>query len=315
VRVVARIDERPPPPYSISRTIATFARFPEELVDRVQGHRYRRLLRTSAGTLLAEARQDEERRNQPRVEVSLLAFASRGATTLETDGLAALRWILALDEDITPLRHALQSDETLRYLERQLRGLRRVRDPTALEGLISSILAQQITIRYAATLRSRLVRRFGEATGFEGQAYFAFPAGVALARAAVDDLRALGMTAGKARAIQAVAVADVAGELDLSELSRASDDEVITHLVRLPGVGRWTAEWFLVNVLGRSSVVPAGDLGIRRETGRWFYGGETPSELETRRFYSRFEDLQGYVAYYVLSAARLRLEPPSVDTA
>jgi DNA-3-methyladenine glycosylase II len=78
-------------------------------------------------------------------------------------------------------------------------------------------------------------------------------------------------------------------------------------------VGRWTAEWFLVNVLGRSNVVPAGDLGIRRETGRWFFGGESPSELETRRFYERFGELQGYVAYYVLSAARLQLELPASD--
>jgi DNA-3-methyladenine glycosylase II len=313
VNVVARFSERPPSPYSLPRTVATFARFPAELIDRVDGHHYRRLIRSSSGPVLSEVHQGDSPVGDPRIEISFFAASALAASSIETEVLPAVRRVLALDEDISTLRRLFQRDATLRYLDTQLKGLRRVRDPGPLEGLISSILAQQITIRYAATLRSRLVRRYGDSAQYRGVEYFAFPAGRDLVKAGEDDLRALGMTAGKARAILAVAAADVAGELDLDELTAASDDVVIQHLIRLPGVGRWTAEWFLVNVLGRSNVVPAGDLGIRRETGRWFLGGEMPSELETRRFYERFGELQGYVAYYVLSAARLGLALPGGD--
>jgi DNA-3-methyladenine glycosylase II len=59
------------------------------------------------------------------------------------------------------------------------------------------------------------------------------------------------------------------------------DEAVILHLVQLPGIGRWSAEWFLARTLGRPRVV-AGDLGVRKAVGRLYDAG-MPSEQETRR--------------------------------
>jgi 3-methyladenine DNA glycosylase/8-oxoguanine DNA glycosylase len=114
------------------------------------------------------------------------------------------------------------------------------------------------------------------------------------------------MTRAKAGAIQEVGKLCAAGELDRAQLNRATDQDVIRHLIALPGIGPWTAEWFLINVLGRMSVVPAGDLGIRRSTGAWLLDGDLPSPAQVRQIYEPFGELRAYVAYYVLSAERAR---------
>lgn len=59
-----------------------------------------------------------------------------------------------------------------------------------------------------------------------------------------------------------------------------NDEQLIAHLTRLPGIGRWSAEWFLARTLGRPPVV-AGDLGVRKAIGRLYDAG-MPSETETR---------------------------------
>jgi DNA-3-methyladenine glycosylase II len=306
VSEAVRSQEHPPEPYSLAKTIATFSRFPDELVDLVRGGRYRRLFEGPGGVVLATAKQT----SGGSVDIILQARSGPDRTDLEATVLRTVRDVLALEEDISLVRTALQRHPRLAVIDAHLSGLRRVRDPSPIEGLVTSILSQQITIRYAATLRARLAQQYGTCAEFDGERYLTFPSVQSLSQATEPDLRGLGMTAGKARAIAYAVRAAGSGELDIQQLRRLNDSQVIAHLVRFPGVGRWTAEWFLVNVLGRTAVVPAGDLAIRRETGRWCFDGAMPTELETRAFYDRFGEVQGYVAYYVLSARRAGIEPP-----
>ena len=71
------------------------------------------------------------------------------------------------------------------------------------------------------------------------------------------------------------------GELKLASFADLDDAEVVERLVALPGVGRWTAEWFLARTLGRPVVV-AGDLGVRKAVGVAYCEGRMPSEAEVR---------------------------------
>ena len=71
------------------------------------------------------------------------------------------------------------------------------------------------------------------------------------------------------------------GEIDLVKMKRLSDQEVIDQLITYRGVGRWTAEWFLVRTLGRPKVV-AGDLVVRKSVGAVYFDGRLPSEEEVR---------------------------------
>jgi DNA-3-methyladenine glycosylase II len=97
----------------------------------------------------------------------------------------------------------------------------------------------------------------------------------------VAALRELQLTTAKARSVIAVSRAAQLGELQAGELGALDDEPLIAHLTALPGIGRWSAEWFLARTLGRPRVV-CGDLGVRKALAR-LYDVPLPTETEVRR--------------------------------
>ena len=130
--------------------------------------------------------------------------------------------------------------------------------PDPFESLVTSITAQQVSLRSALAIRNRLVERFGE----PGPHAFAFPRRERVAAASEDELCALGFSRRKAEYVLGLARA----ELDLDGLAAASDDEVRATLTGIRGLGPWTAEWFLARHLARPRAWPAGDLAWPRRS-------------------------------------------------
>jgi len=172
-------------------------------------------------------------------------------------------------------------DERIARLARRYPGLVPVLVPDPFTALVRSISAQQVNLRWAATVRRRVAERYGTRHDVAGQLVHSLhPAPLAVA--AIDDLRGLQLTTSKAASIVACARAALSGELDPSRLAALSDDALIARLTRLPGIGRWSAEWFLARTLGRPRVV-AGDLGVRKAIGRLYATPGMPVEDEVRR--------------------------------
>jgi DNA-3-methyladenine glycosylase II len=158
------------------------------------------------------------------------------------------------------------------------------------EMLVTSVTAQQISLRVAAVIRAGLVRRFGDRVSHDGVEWWRFPPQERLRGA---DLSGLKLSAMKMRSIAALAEAD----LDLAHLD---DDDVIARLSALPGIGRWTAEWFLARCLGRPRVVAAGDLGVRKAVARWFSDDPIWPEHRVREAMAPFGDQTNLAVHYLL---------------
>jgi len=98
----------------------------------------------------------------------------------------------------------------------------------------------------------------------------------------VQTLRAAGLSANKTASIRDLALKVVEGEVELDRVARLSDEEIVRELTLVRGIGRWTAEMFLMFQLGRLDVWPTGDLGVRK--GFAVIDGRpappTPPELE-----------------------------------
>jgi DNA-3-methyladenine glycosylase II len=124
--------------------------------------------------------------------------------------------------------------------------------PDPFASLIRSVNGQQLSVKAAAAIAGRL------AAATENFS----PALIAAARP--EDLRALGLSWAKVRTVQAIAGAAQSGQIDFAHLSSLSDEEVIQALIPLPGIGRWTAEMFLIFGLGRADVFSFGDLALRK---------------------------------------------------
>lgn len=124
------------------------------------------------------------------------------------------------------------------------------------ESLVRAVIHQQLSGKAAATILGRFEERFGAGR---------FPTPEAVLGATDDNLRAAGLSGQKAGYLRGVARAAAEGKLPtLRQCGRMEDEAIIEALTRLKGVGRWTAEMFLIFNLGRPDVLPVHDLGVRR---------------------------------------------------
>lgn len=129
--------------------------------------------------------------------------------------------------------------------------------PGGYEGLLRMIVEQQVSVAAAAAIWKRVVDGLdGEITP---QAVLAHDP---------DQLRAFGLSGQKARYGHEIARAHVDGRIDFDHLGRLSDEEAVARLVGIKGVGRWTAEIFLMFCEGRPDVFPGGDIALQ-EAMRW----------------------------------------------
>ncbi len=172
-------------------------------------------------------------------------------------------------------------DSVLARLNRKFPGIRQVRQFDLFYGLLRCISAQQINLRWAATLRRRLAEAYGEKLHVRDDFVYSLrPEVVAAVR--VQDLRALQFSTHKAESILAVAEALASRKLIQEDLAEMEDADAMQALVALRGIGTWSAEWILVRCLGRARVV-AGDLGVKKAVAIAYLGKEMASEDEVRR--------------------------------
>jgi len=183
------------------------------------------------------------------------------------------------------------TDPVLARLAEGLRGFRPPLAPDPYETLVTSITAQQISLHAAFAVRNRLVQAFGEP--FEHA--YSFPTGERMAASEPGELLPLGFSRRKAEYVVGLARSD----LDLDGLAALPDDEVKARLVAVPGIGEWTADWFLARHLARPDAWPAGDLGLRKAVLH-FYGEE-----DTRAAGNRFPGRRNLAAHYLLTGQRV----------
>jgi DNA-3-methyladenine glycosylase II len=111
-------------------------------------------------------------------------------------------------------------------------------------------------------------------------------------------LRAAGRSAAKAASIRDLAVRVDAGEVKLARMSRLPDDEVVRELTLVRGIGRWTAEMFLMFQLGRPDVWPVDDLGVRKGYSLIYSLPAMPTARDLDPLGERFRPYRSIVAWY-----------------
>jgi DNA-3-methyladenine glycosylase II len=159
----------------------------------------------------------------------------------------------------------------------------RLSDP-GVEALLRTIVGQQVSVAAARSMWNKLVAKYGEPVDLS-----------ALLEASDEQLREAGLSRQKAGYARSLAGLVLAGELDLANLP-ADDEEAIALLTKIKGIGRWSAEIYLLFAEGRGDVWPAGDLAVQIEVGRLLGLAERPSEKELRALAEAWRPHRGAAA-------------------
>ncbi|MDP1569448.1 MAG: DNA-3-methyladenine glycosylase [Vicinamibacterales bacterium] len=182
---------------------------------------------------------------------------------------------MPLPRHLAARRHLSRVDPTLGALIRRAGpcrlGHHLPRDP--FQALLQSIVSQQLSVKAADTILGRLEALFPKGR----------PDPARLLVFSDEELRGAGLSGQKLRYMRDLSARVLDGRLRLSRLHTLADDEVRQALVEVKGIGRWTAEIFLMFTLGRPDILPADDLGLQNAAHR-LYGlrrRPTPDRLLT----------------------------------
>lgn len=276
-------------PLDLAASLSGFSRWGDDAIDRWDGQVLVRTAREGARAVPYVG----------TVEGSVTAPALSLALNAEADRPLVERWVREGFVKVASELQALAAlDPVVGRLVTLYPGVQPVLHLDPLTALVRSISAQQVNLRWAATVRRRLAERYGVRHEVAEREVFSLHA-EPLEAASIEDLRALQLTTAKSKSVIAVARAVVEGRLERDELGAMEDEAVIERLVELPGIGRWTAEWFLARTLGRPRAV-AGDLGVRKAVGAAYLGGRLPSEAEVRELTAHWAAAAGVAQQLLL---------------
>jgi DNA-3-methyladenine glycosylase II len=156
-------------------------------------------------------------------------------------------------------------------------------DPGA-TTLLRTIVGQQVSVAAARSMWAKLEAAYGSPPDLPK-----------LLIATDEELRAAGISRQKAGYVRSLAQLVLSGELDLAALP-ADDEEAIALLTRIKGIGRWSAEIYLLFAEGRADVWPAGDLAVQIEIGRLLGLDARPTEKQLREFAEPWRPYRGAAA-------------------
>ncbi|MGH7257428.1 MAG: DNA-3-methyladenine glycosylase family protein [Nitrospiraceae bacterium] len=276
-------------PFRLDLTVWALRRRPSNGIDRWDGATYSRVLVVGGQPFLVALT-----RHGTGLEVTLTG--PRVSTSVQSHVTTVLERLLGLRQDLHEFYACAAHDPRLNGLVRRFSGLKPPRLPTVFEALLNGITCQQLSLTVGILLLSRLAQCCGLAVlGFH-----ACPRPEDLVGVAPEQLRRLGYSRQKSRAILDLAQACVDRAIDLEALSKLNDADAVTRLLELRGVGRWTAEYVLLRGLGRTHIFPGDDVGARNNLQRWLHRSQSLDYQAVHRALVRWKPYSGLIYFHLL---------------
>jgi DNA-3-methyladenine glycosylase II len=217
------------------------------------------------------------------------SIASKTKSASRDRALAALK---ASDAKLARLIDATEPVDT-----RAWRRARPLGDP--FNVLVYSIIGQQISGYAARAIAGRLQERFG------GR----LPSPKELLTLDAADFRAIGFSGRKVEYVRSLAEHIISGELQVDHLDKLSDDEVREQITASRGLGRWTADMFLLINLERPDILPIGDLGIRSAVQRLYRLDHLPSPREVDTIGEKWRPNRSLASLYLWASTQATPKP------
>jgi DNA-3-methyladenine glycosylase II len=188
------------------------------------------------------------------------------------------------------------SDPVLARIIAQVGPLEMAHRRERFQSLVRAIIFQQLAGRAALAIYERFIKIIGDGR---------FPTPAQVIAASDEDMRQAGLSRGKMAYIRDLARHVRDGSLNFHRFARMDDEEVIADLVRVRGIGRWTAEMFLMFNLRRPDILPVDDLGFRSAVAKAYALKQRPTAKELKLMGERWRPYRSAAVWYFWQSTRL----------
>ena len=184
-------------------------------------------------------------------------------------------------------RHLIKSDRVMKRMIPKFGQARLESRGDAFVTLARSIVGQQISVKAAQTVWDRFVKLSRRLT--PGQ----------VLKLKVDDMREAGLSARKVEYLVDLALHFEQGQVSVKTWTHMPDEDIIAELIAIRGIGRWTAEMFLIFHLMRPNVLPLDDVGLINGISRNYFSGEAVSRSEAREVAQAWAPYCSVATWYI----------------
>ncbi|GAB1456866.1 DNA-3-methyladenine glycosylase [Spirochaetota bacterium] len=289
------------PPFRLDLTTWILRRRPNNQIDRWDGQAYHRVLMLDDKPFAIKVTQPGSPETA-LLEVSL--YGVKASAAIEARVTADLERLLGIHSNLEAFYRFAEGHPRLESLVAPFRGAKPPRFLSLFETLNNAIACQQLSLTVGIILLNRLSQAYGplyrnDASTLTGTCN-AFPRPQDMAGADLEELRSMGFSRKKGQYLCSLSGSMLEGQVDLDEIATLNDTDAIEHLCRIHGVGRWTAEYFLLRGLGRTHIFPGDDVGARNNLQHWL---DLPQRLDyqgVKRALSGCEDYGGLIYFHLL---------------
>ena len=281
-----------PPDFSFEHCLSFLQRSPREVLHRCGIDCVRKLLRFEGTNFLLEIRPF----------TNVLQVMVLNSTASEHQQAYIRQYIVEwfdLEANLKPFYALAEKDKLLKDLVKKYYGYRIVGQPDLFESLVWAVLGQQINLQFAYALKQRFVQQFGEQLNFEGQDYFLFPQPEAVASLTDENLLPLQFSKQKSRYTVLIAEAFASGKVSKEKLRGMSLIEAKEELMKIKGVGNWTANYALMKTFRYPDAFPLEDAGIHNAIRNLKNLKRKPTLDEVRKIFKKYKGWEAYATLYL----------------
>ncbi len=286
------------PPYAFETLLAFLGRFRHPALNIVhQGAYWRVIDQKDALALLRTTLSGTV--DTPVLSVDL---AAQDGGLHHQKLLSDLRHVLSTGADRAAFFTMVRSDDRLWSVVEPVYGLPDLRSTSVFEALMQTIIEQQIAWVSAQRAQRWLVEWAGRGITYNGKVFYAFPSPEQIAKARLDDLKPLKITHRRIALMINIAASVATGKLDLEVIKNLSPGTAYETLLKIKGVGHWTAAVTLSRALGYDKHIPYNDVALQAAVNHYFFNQEgraTPQVVIDT--FVPYGDFAGKAAAYTLS--------------
>lgn len=147
-----------------------------------------------------------------------------------------------------------------------------------------------------------MIKKFADKIEVDGKVYYGFPTPEILSKLKKEDLRGVGLSYRKSEYVIDLSRLVVDKKIDLDDFGGRDASEIIQELLKIRGIGIWTAELAVIRGLHKLDAIPADDIGLRRVVSKYYNNGKPVSSDELRKIAENWGKWTGLAAFYLIVA-------------